>query len=183
MTRFGGFNSRYRDDSRSEGTVIFSPDGRFLAIQASQLVTLWDTTSHKRACAATTPARNDLLGRGRGGRGGPGGFSSIYGGGYVSLQFSTDSQTLLAGGGDGGVLRWEITSVEPLEAFKTDAAGSVSVSKSAIAAAGYRGLTIWDSEGKRLQQLAPDSALTAVVCAPDGKTVVTGDREGRLSGT
>jgi WD40 repeat protein len=166
-------------DPRPEGTVLFSPDGRFLAVHASQQVTLWDTNSHKRVRRYDV-TRNNLM---RGGGFGPGGGFIGDVGGYVSLQFSSDSQTLLAAGGAGGVLRWDIHSVEPAEVLKADDVGAVGVAADAgvVAAGGRNGLILWNSEGKRLQQLSADTVtLTAVACSADGKTAVTGDRQGRL---
>ena len=175
--RLGGFNPRFRDSLRMEGVVVFSPDGKFLAIHASQTITLWDTTSHKRVRRYDVTRTDQPR---RGGGGGFGGFNPFAGGGYVGVQFSTDSQMLLAGSGAGGVLRWEVGSVEPLEPLQTEAADAIAVGKGIIAAAGQRGLLIWDADGKRLHQLVPESTLTVVACAPDGKTAVTGDREGHL---
>jgi WD40 repeat protein len=180
--RFGRFVDDVID-LRPEGTVVFSPDGRFVAAYLSQAATLWDTTARKRVRRYELFSDDPRFGGGPGG----GGFISSGAGGYVGLQFSSDSQTLLAAWGEATVQRWEVSSIEPLEPLKADKADdtatciSVAADGGAVAAAGRRGLTVWDGAGKRLHQLTADTiALTAVACSADGKTVVTGDRQGRL---
>jgi WD40 repeat protein len=147
------------DDERNDATVVFSPDGRHLAVNNGSTLTLWDLTTNKKSRRYDTS-------RSRG----------------TGLAFSPDGQTIYTLGD--GLQRWEIGSIEPLEPFKGAeqlAWLAVSADGKVLAAVGGNSVCLWDAAGKSLHTLNADGdGLRAVACSADGKTVVTGNNDGLI---
>ena len=152
-----GFRGAF-SDIRS-GTLAFSPTGKYLAVQAEATITVWDLAVMKKM------RRYDLQ-RNRGGN---------------PIQFASNGQTLFAA--DTDVQRWELDSLEALEPIQSGYLSSLAVSADGrlLVGAGEDRLHLWDGNGKQLHALTSEgSTFSAVACSPDGKTVVTGDRQGQL---
>jgi WD40 repeat protein len=158
-----GFRRRMQawdDDEHVDTFVTYSPDGKHLALVAGTNITLWDLATMKKI-------RRYEVGRTRGE--------------VAAMQFAGDGQTLFSVTA-GGVQRWDINSIEALETLKgNDPLLSLSVSANGnlIAACGGPNLFLWHGKEARPLTLEGDF-LTTVACSPDGKTAVTGDREGVL---
>ena len=149
-------------DERVEGFVAYSPDGKQLALLAGTSIILCDLATMKKV-------RRYEVGRGRGDS--------------PAMQFAPDGQTLFSVG-TGGVQRWEINSIEALDPLKANdllTGLSVSANGKLVAAVGGQNFFLWNGSGKEMHSLTVEGEfLTAVACSPDGKTAVTGDREGVL---
>lgn len=145
------------------GAIAFSPDGALLAASGNPALQVWDVT----ALLPAATVRLELA---------------------SAISWSPDQRLLAAGGVKGGVLVWD---VETLQERYTFATGSIWVRSIAFSSDGRRLVSVtadglvraWDlSTGSETQVLALDVGDWSVVSlSPNGSSLAFGGSDGRLT--
>lgn len=152
--------SAHHDTGR---TAAYSPDGRYLATGADQVV-LWD---------ARTRARLDRL---------------EYSSGVWDVAFTPDGQWLVSAHGDGGILIWDLTNRECVGNLNEHSSLVRRIVFSPdgqwLASGGFdRSLMIWNVNQQTRQAvfLVPSGAINDIAFSQDGRLVATADQAGDVS--
>ena len=138
-------------------TVVFSPNGRFLAAdQAPNNIIAWSIPGYHEAVRITTDHDSSV----------------------ESIAFSPDSQKLASG--SGAVIKiWDVATGANLQTLLGHGSGVLSVAFSPdgrnIASGSYdRTIRIWDvSTPDALQTMLDPGIVTSVAFSPDGKTLAS----------
>jgi WD40 repeat protein/serine/threonine protein kinase len=158
-------------------TVVFSPDGRLLAVHSVEGVTrLWDTTAGQ--------AVGPVLGRGEGTGKSPGILTQWLGMAYWSAAFSPDGKLLATASLDGTVRLWEIETgrpyVEPLRHESRVWSVAFSPDGKLLASGTDSTAHLWEVSSGRPHGLpletdesGSEERRTKVVFSPDGKLLAT----------
>jgi hypothetical protein len=149
-------------------SLVFSPDGKMLALALLYSVQLWDVAKGQRVEA----------------------FASGHTHFVNSIAFSPDGKTLASGSSDRTVLLWDVAGGELRSQMKGHGGDGVSAvafspDGGTLASAGYdKILILWDvPSGQQIQKLeGSGDAVTSVAFSPDGKLLASGsyDRTVRL---
>ncbi len=146
----------HRDHARA---VVYSPDGRFVATGAEDIV-LWDAATRTKLVRLEHAAI------------------------VWSLAFSPDGRWLVSTHGDGAVLLWDVTERERVANFNEHSAPVRAVAFSqdgrfAASASEDRSVIVWDVESGRKEAtlIGHETRVTGVAFSPDGSRVASADQE------
>jgi WD40 repeat protein/tRNA A-37 threonylcarbamoyl transferase component Bud32 len=104
--------------------------------------------------------------------------------GDTALAVSTNGRTLVTGGPDREVVRWDVATKEPLEPERHQDAPAEAIAltpngRTVIMGRGAGRLHIWDADTERGFDLPPQgTAVTSLAVAPDGRAFASGTEGG-----
>jgi WD40 repeat protein len=143
-------------------SVAFSPDGRWLASAADDIV-LWDAATQTKLAHLPYTAES------------------------WSVAFSPDGQWLVSSHSDGAVLLWSVTERELVANFNehSNSVRAVAFSrdgKKIASASEDRSIIIWNAEDGRKETVLSghDTRVTSVGFSPDGKSLASCDQQSTL---
>jgi WD40 repeat protein len=147
--------------------VAFSPDGRLLATESSDVreyypIELWDIAAGKSA--------GQLIG---------------HKGQILSIQFSTDGTALVTGSSDGTARLWNLDDRTQRLVLRAHQAGVHKVAflldEKSLATTSFDGsLKTWDvATGRQLLTLDVNEDVTGLAVAPDGRMLATASRDAK----
>ncbi|HXG64834.1 MAG TPA: protein kinase [Blastocatellia bacterium] len=153
---------RYREHQFHGRAVAFSPDGRWLASCAEDIV-LWDVATRKKILRLPQSAQ------------------------VWDVAFSPDGRWLVSAHEDGAILLWDAAEREQAANFNEHSGSARAVAfspdgKRLASASEDRSLILWDAENRRKEAVLAghQTRVTGVSFSADGQWLASGDQDGRL---
>jgi len=157
----GGF-SGYMPSSNA---VAISPDGKTAVVDIHKTLQLWDIASEEK--------------------------KEVFRGHFhliSSLMYTPDGSMIISGSYDHTMRSWDITDGQTINTFKghKDRINDISITKDGRYLASVsedRSLKVWDLANGNEEAMATfqaGDALRSCAFAPDGVTIVAGDKSGRV---